>query len=200
MTKLFQEKYRVKSARLFGWDYSADGYYFVTICTKNKKGFFGEVVNKKMVLSEIGKIVDEEWRKTEEICQNVKLDKWVVMPNHIHGILIIDNWNEGMCEEIAGAYSRDVARNVSTCVEVKNKFSKISPKPNSLPAIIRSFKSAVTKRVREIYSALDCLWQSRFYDRIIYNQKEYNNIQDYILTNVANWEKDEENLKINFCV
>lgn len=183
MVKLFRSKYRIKSARLDGWDYSQDAAYSVTICTKDKKHFFGEIRNKEMRLSPIGEIVTKEWVKTEKLRKNIKLDKWVVMPNHIHGIIIIDNWSvDGVC--------RDVARNVST---TKNKFSKISPKPNSLPAIIRSFKSAVTKQAREIYPNLNQLWQPRYYDHIIHTEKEYGDTQDYILNNVKNWEKDKEN-------
>ncbi|MBU1089397.1 hypothetical protein KKF38_01215 [Patescibacteria group bacterium] len=239
MTELFRDKYRIPSARLKGWDYAADGYYFVTVYTKDHEEFFGEVVNKKMALSGIGKIVDEEWREAEEIRGNVELDVWVTMPNHIHGILIINNFrkrnagivkNTGVAEmqrvetrtiemqrvethcnarsqqliigacsssrDITDARSRDVARNVST---IKNKFSKISPKPNSLSVIIRSFKSAVTKRVHEIQPALDCLWQPRFHDRVIRDEEELNRIRNYIFLNPDNWEKDKENLEINFC-
>ena len=87
----FQEKYRTESRRLAGWDYSADGYYSITICAKNRENIFGEIRNGKMQLNEIGKIMEEEWQQTEKIRRNVKLDAFVVMPNHLHGILVIDN-------------------------------------------------------------------------------------------------------------
>ena len=84
-------RYRIKSARLQGYDYSGDGLYFVTICTDNRELFFGDVKNNKMILNDVGQIVANEWRKTEIIRPDVFLDEWVIMPNHLHGILIIDN-------------------------------------------------------------------------------------------------------------
>ena len=88
---LFYDKYRIDSARLPGHDYSRDGYYFVTICTYEQEIFFGDVVDGEMVLNDMGKIVANEWQKTEIIRTNVFLDEWIVMPNHLHGILKIDN-------------------------------------------------------------------------------------------------------------
>jgi len=85
----FKNKYRIESARLRFWDYASSGWYFVTVCTKNKENFFGDVNAGEMYLSEIGKIVSEEWMKTSIIRSNIMLDEWVVMPNHIHGILVI---------------------------------------------------------------------------------------------------------------
>nr|MBC7245035.1 transposase [Chloroflexota bacterium] len=84
---LFQGKYRVPSARLKGWDYTSSGLYFVTICTKERIPFLGDIVNGEMHLSSIGEIVAEEWRKTEQIRPNVILDAWVIMPNHMHAII-----------------------------------------------------------------------------------------------------------------
>jgi len=179
--KKFQNKYRVPSTRLEGWDYSENGYYFVTICTKDKKHYFGKIENEEMKLSEIGKIVAEEWQKTENIRKNIELDKWVVMPNHFHAIVVINNENTPV---------ETPRRGVST---KRHKNHKPEWKPNSLGSIINQFKSICTKRIREINP--DFSWQPRYYDHIIFTDREYNEIQDYILNNVANWEKDEENLK-----
>lgn len=85
------EKHHRRSIRLRGYDYSQPGAYFITICTKNRVCLFGDVVDGKMVMSPLGKIVADEWIKTGEIRHNVDLDEWVVMPNHFHGILIINN-------------------------------------------------------------------------------------------------------------
>ena len=85
----YKDRYRVESARLPGWDYHAAGWYFVTLCTRDRVPFFGEIVDGEMVLSSIGRIVAEEWQRTPEIRSNVILDEWVVMPNHLHGILVI---------------------------------------------------------------------------------------------------------------
>jgi REP element-mobilizing transposase RayT len=88
MTK-FKDKYRVESTRLPGWDYAGAGWYFVTICTWNRECLFGEIVDGEMRLSSIGEIVAEEWQKTPDIRPNVVLDEWVIMPNHLHGIIVI---------------------------------------------------------------------------------------------------------------
>ena len=91
---LYKDKYRIESTRLKDWNYSRDGYYFVTICTQDKKCFFGDVIEEKVRLSTIGEIVADEWQKTVRIRKNVSLDAWIIMPNHLHGIVIINNNNE----------------------------------------------------------------------------------------------------------
>jgi putative transposase len=88
---LYKDKYRAESARLKGWDYSVAGYYFVTICTRDRECWLGEVVDDVMRLSPVGKIVAEEWQKTAQIRKYVTLDEWVIMPNHLHGIVIISD-------------------------------------------------------------------------------------------------------------
>ena len=85
----FKGKYRISSARLPGWDYASAGYYFVTIVTQGRISYFGKIVGGIMHLSPIGAIVAEEWAKTPQIRPNVQLDEWVIMPNHLHGILVI---------------------------------------------------------------------------------------------------------------
>ncbi|MFH0834225.1 MAG: transposase [Patescibacteria group bacterium] len=213
MAALFQNKYRINSSRLSGFDYAQDGYYFVTICTQNRESLFGEIRNGKMMLNELGKIVAAEWNQTAKIRHNVKLDAFVVMPNHLHGIVVIDNWNDGKnvethcnafikndmwSEKIMGTnVDRDVARNVST--SMAEKFSKISPKSGSLAAIIRGFKSATTKQIHQIAPALDRVWQARFHDHIIRGEDELNRIRDYIRLNPDNWAKDEVNLESQRC-
>ncbi len=86
---LFQDKYRVESTRLRGWDYSSAGLYFVTICTCGRECFFGDVVDGEMRLTHICEIVVDEWQKTPAIRTNIELDEWIVMPNHLHGIIVI---------------------------------------------------------------------------------------------------------------
>lgn len=88
MTK-YNQRYRIESARLQGWNYTDAGYYFVTICTHQQQHFFGKVVAGTMYLSPIGEIVADEWLQTEHVRQHVSLDEWVIMPNHIHGIIVI---------------------------------------------------------------------------------------------------------------
>lgn len=90
MVDLFRNKYRVSSTRLQTHDYSSNGYYFLTICTKNRENYFGEIVNNKMQLSKIGKTAKKFWREIPKHFPFVKLDEFVVMPNHVHGIIIIN--------------------------------------------------------------------------------------------------------------
>ena len=179
---LYQNKYRIKSTRLKHWDYSSDGIYYVTICTKNRESFFGNVINGQSKLSIIGEVVSNEWVKTEQIRKYVQLDEWVVMPNHFHGIVIIQN------NETNSIIRRDVARNVST------EMSQISPQSNSLSSIIRSFKSAVSNRCHK-YGFHNFAWQPRYYEHIIRNEKELNRIRKYIKNNLLQWDLDRENMK-----
>ena len=182
MTK-FKDTFRIESVRFLEWDYASPWWYYVTTNTKDHVEYFGIIENEKMVLNELGKIVEEEWLKTKELRANVQLDYFVVMPNHIHGIVIIRD------------IGRAVARNGFT--EKANIYSKISPAASSLSAIIRSFKSALTKRIHEIgYSSF--FWQSRFYDRIIRNEKELFNIRKYIEQNPLKWNLEKNNQE-NIC-
>jgi putative transposase len=178
MTDKFKNKYTIKSARLEGFNYSQNGMYFVTICTKDREHFFGEIKNGEMILNEIGKIVREEWLQTPIIRPNVNLDKWVIMPNHLHMILEICNMF------VPG---RDALQCVSTGnAEYKNRFG---PQINNLSSIIRGFKGVVTKRVH-MCGYDDFRWQSRFYDHIIRNDESLQKIREYIQINPKMWERD----------
>ena len=181
-TEKFRKKYRIKSARLKNWDYSHKGAYFLTICSKNKECFFGDIVDGKMQLSKIGKIVVEEWKKTSKVRENIELGEWIVMPNHLHGILIIYNDFNGKTENELLNRSK----------EYKGKhpqMSKISPTKNSISNAIKFFKRQTTIRSRKIDSKF--AWQSRFYDHIIRNEKSYQTITGYIVHNPQRWQKDK---------
>ncbi len=166
---LYRNKYRIESTRLKDWDYSRDGYYFVTICTQDKKCLFGDVIDEKMRLSAIGEIVADEWQKTPQIRNNVSLDTWIIMPNHLHGIVVINN-NDS---------------------PVKSNNNTFVTRKNNLSSVIRGFKSATTKRIRRV--RCDFSWQSRFYDHIIRNEKSLNKIREYMINNPLKWEIDKEN-------
>ncbi|MDP2039146.1 MAG: transposase [Ignavibacteria bacterium] len=166
----FKETYRVDSARLQEWDYSTPWWYYVTINTKDHIEYFGNAETGKIQRNELGLVVEECWKEIPKHFLNVELDYYVIMPNHVHGILILTDKR------------KDVACNVST-----NKMSVISPKPNSLSAVVRSFKSAVTKTIRE-NGYNNFAWQPRFYDRIIRSEKELFNIRKYIDQNPLKWE------------
>ncbi len=174
---LFKNKYRIESARLKGWDYSNPGLYFVTICTHNRGCFFGDVVDGEMHLSPIGEIVAEEWQKTPTIRPNVMLDEWVVMPNHVHGIVVIGDTVETPRRGVS------TGRGVST---------NANWKPNSLGSIINQFKLICTKRIWALGNS-DFRWQARFYDHIVRNERELNEIRNYILGNPSKWDADRNN-------
>jgi hypothetical protein len=120
----FHGKYRTQTTRLRSWDYAADGWYFVTICTLNRQHFFGELVNDAMQLSRVGEAAALEWTKTAEIRTCVYLDAWVVMPNHMHGIVIIEKQAPATSVETRCVASLPPATNTPPA-EPSNKFSPL---------------------------------------------------------------------------
>ncbi len=177
---LFKNKYRVESTRLPHWDYSSDGWYFITICTKNMVKYFGDVHDYIMGLSDVGCVVHEQWLKTCELRNNVFLDEFVVMPNHVHGIIQIYNppFVETHC-------------NASLRMGKKWNNNQFGPQRNNLASIVRGFKSSV-KRIcnqKNMYFT----WQPLFYDHIIRNEKSLNRIRKYIYDNPEKWELDRNN-------
>jgi putative transposase len=187
----YKNKYRIETARLKGYDYSANGAYFVTICTKDKQNYFGKITNGKMVLSEIGNVARNELIKTSNIRDNVVLDQFIVMPNHVHAIIIIDNNLSKNPVETRGIASlqQQIRQNgeypTATTTWHPNKFG---PQSKNLPSIIRGYKSAVT--VYAVKSKIVFAWQSRYHDHIIRNETEMIQIQEYIYNNPRNWGKD----------
>ena len=199
----FKDKYRIESTRLQNWDYGWRGKYYVTICTRGRECFFGEIINKQMVLSEIGKIVNAEWLKTLAIRpdMNLTLDEYVIMPNHIHGIIRIgkNEYNKFDNNNILGSDSgRDAMHGVSTTGTsnqneelLQRRKNKQDPQRKNLSSIIRGFKASVTTEARKIHA--DFVWQSRFDDRIIRDEKSLNRIREYIKDNPKKWKDDELN-------
>lgn len=176
MTDKFKNKYKIKSARLKGYDYSQNGMYFVTICTKDHKEFFGEVIGGEMKLNVIGNIVEKEWLQTPIIRPYIFLDKWVIMPNHFHGIIEINNSVETPRWGVLKP-NETPHRGVST-----------------LGSIINQIKSVCTKKIQKAgYS--DFAWQSRFYDHIIRDEESLNKIREYIRINPQKWEEDRSNIE-----
>lgn len=192
MTEKYQNKYRIPSARLQHWAYRWAGAYFITICTKDRLHYFGEIENGKMILNEIGEMVQNEWMLTPKIRPDMNLDlgEFVVMPNHFHGILIIgeNEYNGGNGDGWDGGNRRDAMHCVSTPTptETTNQFG---PQRKNIASIIRGFKSSVTKIARIINP--DFAWQPRFFDHIIRDDKSFNNISNYIINNPENWDKDK---------
>lgn len=191
----FRNKYRIPSSRASWWNYGSHAAYFVTICTKNRKHFFGEIIKREMHLSEIGKIVEQEWQISSEIRpdMNLELGEFKVMPNHFHAIIIIGKNKYNHNDD--GGGGRDAMHCVSTIVNTntndninQNTKNKFGPQSKNLASIMRGFKSAVTKDVRLINPAFG--WQSRYHDHIIRNEAEYQRIVRYIINNPSNWKED----------
>lgn len=197
---LFQNKYRIASTRLREWDYARVGMYFVTVCTRDRVRFFGEIVSDEMYLSPTGEIVSEEWQKTPQIRPNVELDAWVIMPNHLHGILAITHQMPVSKLDAVETPRRGVStREDMTGVETFRRNVSTNPnapaarlQPNSLGSIIGQFKSVCTKRIWAL-GFRDFAWQSRFYDHVIRNEKSLQKIREYIINNPLRWEEDKEN-------
>jgi REP element-mobilizing transposase RayT len=201
--------YRIPSARWRDWDYGANAAYYVTICTAHCEHFFGEIVADaavetqnfaslqsiesdapQMQLSEIGRVAHDCWMQIPAHFPFVALDAFVVMPNHVHGIIIIDK-----SDNDADANCRDAINRVST-----------SPSPTASPAggvtgdknpmlhsnlsrILRWYKGRVAFESRQISAGF--AWQTRFHDRVIRDYAEHARIAQYINTNIQNWKNDE---------
>jgi len=170
---LFNNKYRVESTRLKGWDYTSSGLYYVTICTYKMKMYFGNIEKGKVILSKEGEIVYDEWNKTPGLRNNVVLDEYIVMPNHFHGIIGLEKIDENLKSETC-------QRHVST----EAKLIK-----DSLGSIINQFKGKCTKEIHKFNNVFK--WQGRFHDRIIRNEQELDNIRAYIHYNPMKWSEDE---------
>lgn len=174
-----------KSIRLKEYDYTNANWYYVTICSLNKENVFSKVANNKVVLNDIGLIVQEEWLRTKEIRKNIDLDDYVIMPNHIHGIIIIEyDLNE---LNNNGDDCRDTMHRVPT----DRTFG--SPIPNSLSTIIGAFKAAATRRISKTLKSHQSIWQRNFYEHIIRNDDDLYRIRKYIQLNPLKWNLDEYN-------
>jgi REP element-mobilizing transposase RayT len=172
--------------RYAGRDYSRTGKYFVTICTARKTEWFGNVVNDKMHLSEIGHIASQLWYEIPVHFPFIDLDAFVVMPDHIHGIIVIKRSIE---MPIVGALHATPLQPFDAAHLVNETMSSISPKSGSLSVVVRSYKSAVTKHVHSLGGHFS--WQRGFYDTIICTTGQLKRIRKYVLDNPQNWKGNE---------
>lgn len=201
MSEKFRNRYRIESTRLKHWDYGSNGAYFITICTKNRIHYFGTVVETKglvspqLQLSEIGKIADQFWLAIPEHFPFVKLGNHVIMPNHVHGIIIIDKSMGTETGADAGTYTGADGRSADA-VETQNFASlqqqqqypnKFGPQSKNLASIIRGYKSSVKSYATT--NVIDFNWQPLFHDHIIKDTKSFQRISDYILNNPMNWKE-----------
>lgn len=181
----YKNTFRIPTTRLVKWDYGSHGLYFVTICTKNREHYFGEVclpsLNKlqpespletqgisSLHFTEIGEIASKYWEQIPAYHPFVELDEFIVMPNHVHGIIFINKPDHEQWQQ--------------------NKFGSQS---GNLASIIRGYKAAVKKHAT--INSIDFAWQSRYFDRVIRSEEELQHIRNYIFNNLANWEAEKNN-------
>jgi REP element-mobilizing transposase RayT len=189
MLDKYQNKYRISSARLASWDYSSNGRYFITVCTKKRNDYFGQIINGEMQLSEIGKIARQCWMEIPDHFLFVNLDEFVVMPNHMHGIIIIDTpvMNGGIVET---GHALSLLRRPPRQLPQQQYHPRFRNQgKNSISSMVGSCKSAVTKWCNENHISFG--WQTRFHDHIIRDDNEFERIRNYIMNNPANWEMDK---------
>ena len=177
------------SIRLQGFDYSRAGTYFVTICVRMGDCIFGDVVAGRVRLNTAGRTAAKCWLETPTHFPNVTLDAFVVMPNHLHGILVIDRISTGRADI---PVMRGVGAQHAAPLHFRDSSSRRDESarvaPGSLGAIVRSFKSATTQRINQMRRTPgEKVWQRNYYDRIIRNEAEFYRARGYILSNPDRW-------------
>ena len=169
-----------RSIRLPGYNYAQPGAYFVTLCTHKRRCLFGRIVEEKMVLNHLGRIVQEEWVRSANMRSEIDLDVYVIMPNHVHGIVFIHSYT--IAEE----------KNDSSREKEPYAPPQKGPAKKSLSSMIAGFKSSVTKRQKELAGQTkESVWQRNYYEHIIRNDDDLQMVREYITTNPICWEKDK---------
>ncbi len=183
----YDPKHHRRSIRLKGFDYTREGAYFVTICTQNQACLFGEIVNGQMQLSDVGEVADTCWRAIPEHFPRVVLDAFVIMPNHVHGIIWI-----GLANRVnVGAKNLSPLPPPPPRPSQRDTSAFRSPS-KTVGSIVRGFKIGVTKWVRSNKNFYT-VWQRNYYEHIIRNDTALNRLRQYITDNPARWEDDREN-------
>jgi REP element-mobilizing transposase RayT len=163
------KKHHRRSVRLKHYDYSSNGAYFVTVCTNHRECLLGEIIDSKIVVNLAGKMVEDCWHDLPNYYKNIELDYFVIMPNHIHGILILSDAN------IVGA--------------------GLKPAPtvnDELPEIVRALKTFSARRINESRNTLGTpFWQRNYYEHVIRNEESLGKIREYIQSNPLKWELDQ---------
>lgn len=169
-SKYYQNKYKIASNRLNGYDYSSEGAYFVTICTENKEHRLGEFINEELIGNVYSQIAFKHWNDLPNHYPSCNLDQFVVMPNHIHGIIMI---------------MYPIGTDIGKLDSIQKKEFKIYP----VSEMIRAFKTFSTKKINEINNSKGTsFWQKNYYDKIIRSEEELNRIRECIYYNPMRWE------------
>lgn len=202
MTKQNQKKYRNESLRLKNWDYSSNGAYFITFCTKNREQYFGRIESNKMILNELGEIAHHLWLQIPTYFPFITLDEFVIIPDHIHGILVINNAAEFQKEpqiKFRKHKYPDQSKNDETQYrnDVKSSYGGVTGYDNPMfhdiiSRVIRWHKGRCSFEIKKSLAAF--AWQSRFYDHIIRTPYAHENIVKYIRNNPADWIKKTKRL------
>jgi putative transposase len=208
MPDKFQNKYRILSARLQGYDYGQNGAYFITICTKNRVHYFGEIISTpgsetqnivsgsetqhnsgsetqniaSLQATPMGDVANKYWQKIPEHFPFVIVDEFVVMPNHVHGILIINK----QAQDAPVVETQNIAS-----LQEMGYTNKFGPQSGNISSVIRGYKAAV--KTFATTNKIEFAWQPRFYDRIIRDKDEMKRIRKYIVENPDNWFRDSNN-------
>lgn len=172
-----------KTIRLKGYDYSQDGWYFVTFCVKNFEERLGSISDEGIFIpNELGVIAESEWNETPNIRPNVELDMFQIMPNHFHAVIVIG--------------SKEKLPNIVGFPDTSNPIDKFKSPIRTIGSIIRGFKGASTRQMRLITNnSEDKVWQYNYYERIIRDENELNRIRKYIENNARKWQDDKEHFK-----
>ena len=196
MDNLFRNKYRTDSIRLKNWDYGSNGLHFITICTHEMICFFGDIKNGEMILNDAGKIAQDFFLQIPKQFYFIELDEFVIMPNHVHGILNINK---------PETKSQTTTSNTTIETPVETRFIACPPEPKhkggitgnhnpmlneTIGKVIRWYKGRCAFGIRKSISR-DFSWQTRFHDHLIRDDKEYQKIANYIVENPSNWQKDK---------
>lgn len=192
------EKHKRRSIRLRGYDYTTPNTYFVTICAYDRAYLFGDIRDGAMSLNVLGSIVEQQWHHSATVRQQIRLDAFVIMPNHIHGIvsIVAAVRRDGDPSDIAvGAHCND--QNPSDAfvgAHCNAPLRNNGPKrpPASLGSFVAAFKAAVTRRAAIECPAVKQVWQRNYYESIIRDQGALETIRHYIRTNPENWATDTE--------
>lgn len=187
------EKYRGKSCRLKGWDYSTDGVYFITICTKDRQCYFGNVYNYKMNLSVIGLLVEYFWRLIPVYFPSVYLEEFIVMPNHIHGLLVIKKNNVVTSINLKTLDKREEEHKIQKGGVTGEKNPMLNS--YSISRVLNWYKGRCTYEIRLMQQEVYFEWQKKFYDQIIFDQIIFKKKVNYIRENPLKWEFDCNNPK-----
>lgn len=195
--KKYLGKYSSGSMRLKNWKYDADGLYFITVVTQNRVCNLGKIVDGKMILSAFGEIVVQEWFKSFEIRKELFLDEFVLMPNHLHAIVVID----------AAAAAADGRPNIAAETDGRpsvppdeKKIGIAERLPKSISSFLADFKSAVNTAIDNYiddnqlmitkFNSKNHFFQSGYHDHIIRTDESFCRIKNYIKNNPKNWKKD----------